>query len=281
MTSQTWRTALIFSLVVTVGCAEPPSQGAGGPLNGAEGASSESGVSSENTASSENVVDAVEKWTPKMTWDIQTTPGTYDMPESIVFLEVEGLRIPVADGPGLNEMSLEQRDRFRVPETAEWSAAGYYAGFGVNVKAESRNDSLVVGRAIWDEQADPALGWTYAPQVSLAFSDLKQRVDSGGKTLSACFSGINGTTTSTFQLQVKNGSAHGEHSRTIEDHDMGYFTSAQSVGDGTMVGNVVYLSLVTQIEYDVQKAVEIWTLTPDGLLYEDFVYPSCPKGETN
>ena len=226
-------------------------------------------------ADTAGVVEPEARWTPEISWDIQTTPGTYDMPESIVFLIVDGVRIPVGDGPGLQEMTDEQRARFRVPAKAEWAAAGYFAGFGVNMIAEIKNDSILVSRTIWDEQADPALAWNYQLQAGVALKDIQLFNAADHSSQTSCFEGLNGTTTSEFRYQVEEGRVSAEHNRTIADHDMGYFTSAQSKGEGVLVGNAIYVSLVTQIEYDVQKAVEIWTLAPDGLMYDSFIYSPC------
>lgn len=196
-----------------------------------------------------------------LSWSIDTNEGTYGMPESIIYLNAGGLRFPIASGPGMREMSADQRERFKAPEGA-LAAAGYWAGFGVNLLVTQNEGTIRIQEAIWDEGGGAEAAHDYEDQAVITTTDILAAKDNpfSGPTWSGCFEGQHEVTTSTYGIIVENGQLTADVQLVIEDDRNAYYTSARIAGGGQQIGSHLFVEQYITIEDDNQNNVAIWHL---------------------
>ncbi len=211
-----------------------------------------------------------------MSWSIDTNEGAYGMPMSVINLQAGGVRMPVASGPGMRDMTDDERTRFRAPEGA-LAAAGYYAGFGVNVLVIQADGIIRVLEAIWDEGTPVEATYDYTELASISVSEIRAFRENPftQEAWSGCFEGQSDVTTSTFDIVSEQGMLTADVSYVIEDEQNAYFTSARGSGGGTQIGDILFMELYITIEDDNQNSVEIWERTPEGLRVEGTVFQPC------
>lgn len=220
-----------------------------------------------------------------LSWTIDTNEGTYGMPESIIYLNAGGLRFPVASGPGMQEMTPEQRERFRAPRGA-LAAAGYWAGLGVNVHITQENGMIRIRQAIWDEAVGAEAAYDYMEVAVISAADIVAAKDqpSSGPTWSGCFEGKHEVTTSTYDIIVDNRQVTADVQLVIADDRNGYYTSAGIAGGGQQIGSSLFVEQFITIEDDHQNNVEIWHVdnpaNPKILIIDDREYRRCSPEQT-
>lgn len=230
-------------------------------------------ASAEFPPAAASAQEAARQDTIVLVWGIDTSEGAYGMPMSIINLRAGGVGLPVASGPGMREMTKEERVRFRAPDGA-LAAAGYWAGFGVNVLVTQENGWIRILKAIWDEGQDVSATWTYEEEASLAVTDIldyrENFISQAGWT--ACFEGQHEVTTYRYDIIAEQGMVTADIELVIEDERNAYYTSAKGTGGGTRIGNLLFMELYTTIEDDRQNSVEIWRVdnpTDPGQLHVD------------
>jgi len=232
-------------LVLLTGCAKPA-----GP--GVDAAPSESSNAPETAPAPDPLV---------LSWTFQTNEGAYGMPETVIYLNAGGFRFPLASGPGMRDMTADQRLRFKAPEGA-LAAAGYWAGFGVNLLVTQEDGVIRVLRAIWDEGRPGEVASEYQELAAVSVSDilaLRNGTDAW-ETWSGCFGGQHEVTTSTFDIMVENSQVTADVTLVIEDDRNAYHTSARMVGGGQQIGSYLFVERTISIENDTQNDVAIWQL---------------------
>ncbi|MGB0649867.1 MAG: hypothetical protein ACPGQT_03035 [Rhodothermales bacterium] len=197
----------------------------------------------------------------ELSWTMDTNDGTYGMPETVIYLNADGYRFPIASGPGMRDMSEEQRERFKAPEGA-LAAAGYWAGFSVKLLVIQEAGQIAIQQAIWDEGAPTEQAHDYEEVARIAAADIAALKNGTGLMVnwSGCFAGQHDTSTSTFDVLVEQNQITTDVYILIADEQNAYYTSAQIVGAGVQVGATLFVEQYITIEDDNQNNVAIWHL---------------------
>lgn len=211
---------------------------------------------------------------------MDTSEGTYGMPETVIYLNAGGFRFPIASGPGMQDMSAEQRERFQAPEGA-LAAAGYWAGFGVNLLVTQEAGEIQILEAIWDEGAPAAAAYDYTTLATISASDITALRDGTDAWVSwaGCFEAHDQVTTSNYDIIVENSQVTADVDLVIADDRNAYYTSATISGGGQQIGPYLFVEQYITIENDNQNDVAIWHLddasNPQVLTVRGEAFPRC------
>lgn len=200
----------------------------------------------------------------ELSWTISTTEGTY-IPESIIYLNAAGLRFPIASGPGMRDMTPQERERFRAPDKA-LAATGYGPGFRVNQIVMKEDGLIRIKEAIRDEGMPSETAYDYKELAAVRVHDIKTYTADPfyQADWSACFEGHQNGTTSTYEITVLGGNISTTVKMYIEDEQNAYFTVAQGSGGGTQIGSLLFVEIFLTIEDDNQNHVQIWSVDAEA-----------------